>query len=292
MKIFRNTALIILGVLVLSIVFSSIVELNAMSTSTHNLRTAMTIASKYALESFEITQFSGLDDDVGSSYDISKPQYKNAYIAYLDSLEKQGRENGFTASSSDFQEIIGFLRDEVNSYDPSNPNSSVLGPFAFGWTYLEETRLQKEFEDCLTKIVQANYNPTGDEVQSLAFSGTNVLRIKSVKVEITNGPKLVNLTSGMNPSDPVYKTYLKLFGSTKSDAVKIINGINAFDVMYNYVITYEVKFTVEWEHHTVTPFFNVSGMGRKLASQYVDERNQIKIDMQPMVMTRQYAILN
>lgn len=292
MKLFRNTALIILGVLILNIIASSIVEMNAMSTSTHNLRTAMTISSKYALESFQITQFSGFDDNLGTSYNISDTYNRNAYIAYLDSLEHQGEEIGFTASGSDFQSIVDFLRNEINSYDPTDPNSSVLGPFAFSWTFLEQNRLQREFETCLRNIINANYNPPDEYSQALAFSGKNVLRIKSVKAEIIDGPRLVNLTTGLNPADPQYKTYLKLFGSTKTQAVNMINGINAFEIMYNYVITYNVRFTVEWEHHTITPFFNASGIGRSIAPQYVNERNQIKINMPPMVIERQYAIIN
>jgi len=292
MKLFKNTALIILAALILNIVVSSVVETNAMGTNTHNLRTAMLVSSKYALESFQITQFSGFDDDLGTSYNIGDINNKNAYLTYLNSLEQQGEANGFTANGSDFQSIIDFLRDEVNSYDPTSPNSSVLGPFAFSWTFLEERRLQNEFEKCLKNIIDANYNPSGKNSTALAFSGTNVLRIKSAKAEIIEGPKLVNLTMGLNPADPLYITYLKLFGSRNTQAVNMINGINAFEIMYNYIITYNVKFTVEWEHHTITPFFNAGGIGRSLASQYVNEKNQIQIDMPQMVIIRQYAILN
>lgn len=292
MKIFKNTALIILGVIFLNIFASSIIETNAMNTSIHNLRTAMTVSSKYALESFSITQFSGFDDNLGTSYNINNAHNKNAYINYLNSLEHQGNINGFTALGSDFQSTIDFLKNEVREYEPTNPNSSVLGPFAFSWTFLEQNRLEKEFGTCLKNIIDANYNATGNSQKSLSFSGVNVLRIKSVEAEIVNGPNLVNLTEGLNSSNPLYKTYLKIFGSNKTQAVNMINGINAFEVMYNYIITYDVKFTVEWEHHTTTPFFNAGGMGRSIASQYVNENNQIKINMEPMVITRQYTVLN
>lgn len=292
MKLFRNTALILLAALILNILASSLIEMNAMSTSTHNLRTAITVASQYALNSFEINQFSGYDKNLGGSYDIGDVHNRNAYMNYLNSLEDQGRSYGFTASGSDFQSIIDFLKNEVSSYNPSNAKSSVVGPFAFGWTFLEKNKLEKEFEQCLRNIINSNYNPSNDNTTALAFSGLNVLRIKSVKAEILRGPNLVNLTTGLNPKDPAYKTYLKLFGSTKTQSVNMINGINAFEVMYNYVITYEVRFTVEWEHHTVTPFFYAGELGRNLMSQFVNEKKQIKINMPTMIFTRQYTILN
>lgn len=290
MKIFRNTALVILAVLILNIVVCSIIEMNAMNTSTHNLRTAMSVSSQYALESFQITQFSGFDDNLGSDYNINDAHNKDAYLRYLDSLQKQGEANGFTANGSDFQSIIDFLKGEVSAYDPSVSSSSVLAPFAFNWTFLEQERLQKEFSSSLNSIINANYNPSDDTAVALAFSGKNVLRIKSLKAEIIDGPKLVNLSDGLNPSNPLYRTYLKLFGSKRTEAANMINGINAFEVMYNYIITYDVKFTVEWEHHTITPFFN--SLDRVIPSEAVDERGQIIIDMQPMVITKKYAILN
>ena len=287
---FRNTALVILAAIFLNIAVCSIIETNAINTSTHNLRTAMTISSQYALDSFQITQFSGFDDNLGSSYDISDSHNKNAYLDYLNSLQTQATSKGFTASGSDFQSIIDFLKDEVNSYDPSNPKSSVLAPFAFNWTFLEERRLENEFASSLNSIINANYNPSDETVNSLVFSGKNILRIKSAEAKIVDGPKLVNLADGLNPNNPLYKTYLQLFGSKRAEAANMINGINSFEVMYNYVITYDVVFTVEWEHHTITPFFN--SLNRVIPSQYVDERGQIVIDMQPMVITKKYAILN
>jgi len=291
-KIFRNTALVILIVILLSLFSSMVVEINALNTSMHNLRTAMIVSSKYALESFSITQFSGFDDKMGSAYNIQDTHNRNAYISYLNSLEQQGNNHGFTALRSDFQSTIDFLKHEISAYSPSDPHSSVLSPFVFSWTFLEEKRLQKEFETCLQNIIDYNYNATGQSRQSLAFSGQNVLRLKSVTAKITDGPKLVNLTEGLNAYNPLYKTYLKLFGSTKTQAVNMINGINAFEVMYNYIITYDVEFSVEWEHHTVTPFFKAGGVGRTIAPQYLNENSQIKMDMQPMVITRQYTVIN
>ena len=175
MKIFRNTALILLVVVILNVIASSIIEMNAMNTGTHNLRVAMYVAGQYALDSFQISRFSGSDDTLGTSYNISDTHNRNEYLRYLKSIEQQGIVQGFMNGDSDFHAIINFLRDEINSYNPANPDGGVIAPFSFDWTFLEQRKLQTEFERCLREIIQANYNPSDETQKSLAFSGTNVL---------------------------------------------------------------------------------------------------------------------
>lgn len=288
MNVFKKIALSVLIVLFLNIAVSSIVEINAINTSLHNIKIASNIASKYALNSFEITQFSGFDNNVGSVYDIGNPQNRTAYENYLRNIETQGTVKNINKPGSDFSAIIYFLKSELERYDDFG--GSVLAPFAFNWTYLEEKRLSDEFKRTVNNIIDANYSPTGDDM-ALAFSGRDVVRITDAKAKIINGPTLINLSEGLaNKNSPDYKTYLSLFGSTRQEAMAMHSSLSSVEDIYNYIIVYDVEFTISWEHHTITPFFN--SLNRAIPSQFVNEKGQIKLTMEPTKLIRRYVVTN
>lgn len=297
MNLFKRTALTILAIFFLNIIISSIIEMNALTTSKHNIETAINIAGKYAVESFEITQYSGFDDNLGSNYDISDNHNQMALEQYYDEIERQSFIEGINTEGSDFRLTLEFLRNELDEYRSGN-TSSVLSPFAFSWTFVEEERLNREFADTINRIVQANYNPGADvDDKALAFSGRNVLRITDTNARIVNGPTLINLTEGLDPSSPTYKTYLSIFGTSRNEAMMMYNNMNDIQQMYNYMIVYDVEYTVNWEHHTTTTFFKgtipfVNGDVPIFPPEYIDENDQIILTMSPITYTKRYVVIN
>lgn len=294
MNFFRNTALVIAAVFVITFASCTIAEGFAMQRELHVLDSSIHIASTNALNTFQITQFSGFDDNLGFSYSMDDKTNKEAYRAYLQSIEEQAEDEGILTDNSDITDILYFLNKEVDDYE-NGDTDSVLSPFIFGWTYLDRDKLEKEFENSLRKIIDYNYNPDSDIVDdtALAFTGRNVLRISDVDVEVS-GPYLINLSNSADPSDPEYLTYLKLFGTDRQEALEMVDD-NGNPDMYNYIIAYDVTFSVNAEHHTITPFFSTLGKTIPASldiSKYVDERNQIIVPIKDRSISRRYVITN
>lgn len=294
MNIFRTTALAIFAVFVITWSSCMIAEGFAIQNELHVLNTSMRIASTNALNTFQITQFSGFDDNVGVSYSMESDEYKANYREYLKEIEAQAKGQGLMTENGDITDILYFLNQEVDDFEDGNIDS-VLSPFIFGWTYLDESKLEEEFEASLRKIIDYNYSPDSDTVDdvSLAFTGRDVLRIAGVDAEVS-GPYLLNLSNSASQTDPEYLTYLKLFGTNRQDALSMIDN-NGNPDMFNYVIAYDVKFSVDWEHHTITPLF--STLGKSIPStldmaKYVNEKGQIKLPMEGRTISRRYVITN
>lgn len=117
MKLFRNTALALLVVIGLNILISSLVEWNAITTEIHSLESTARVASEHAIGEFEITQFSGFDDNLGNTFDISDHHNAAAYSNYLHEMEIEAK-NKMRGSyqDSDMQHIVSFLSDELKDY--------------------------------------------------------------------------------------------------------------------------------------------------------------------------------
>ena len=292
MNFFKYTAFTIAAVFVITFASCTIIEGFALQNELHVLETSTRVASSNALNTFQITQFSGFDDNMGVSYSMDNDDYKRNYMAYLDSIKEQAKDANLLKENSDITDILYFLNQEVDDYEHGN-TESVLSPFIFGWTYLDKAKLEDEFESSLGKIIDYNYSPDTVDDIALAFSGRNTLRIKDVKVDVS-GPFLVNMSNSADRSDPEYLTYLKLFGTSRQEALEMIDD-NGNPDMYNYMIAYDVTFTVYPEHHTTTPLF--STLGKKIPasmhlSGFVDERNQIIVPLEAQTMSRRYVITN
>ena len=152
MKLFRNTALALVVVLALSMLISSLMEWNAMTTEIHALESTIRVASEHAIGEFEITQFSGFDDNLGDSHNASEYKY---YLKQLEIESKEAMRGDYVGS--DMEHIISFLGDELADYK-SGDTESVLSPFAFSLTFLEEDKLTADFNETVSSLIRHNYN--------------------------------------------------------------------------------------------------------------------------------------
>lgn len=299
MKLFRNTALAIVVVIVLNILISSLTEWNAITTEIHALGSTARIASEHAIGEFEITQFSGFDDNLGNTFDISDGHNSAEYRKYLQELEAEAkRKMRGTYNNSDMQHIIMFLQEELSDFKTGR-NKSVLSPFAFSFTFLEEKKLTSDFSETVRTLVRHNYEPTVKEMENspksinpLAFNGTGTVEITKATAKITEGPKLLDLTGGIYDGTDKYAAFAKLFGTKNKNAMDMVNGVHLLHNMFNYVVYYDVEFTIEWKHHTRTLFFKAAGFGESISGNFVDDQGQIAIPMKPIVLHRRYIVTN
>lgn len=299
MKLFRNTALALVVVLALSMLISSLIEWNAITTEIHALQSTVRVASEHAIGEFEITQFSGFDDNLGNTFDISDSHNASEYKYYLKELEIEAKEKmRGDYVDSDMEHIITFLGDELTDFK-SGDTDSVLSPFAFSLTFLEEDKLSADFDETVVSLIRHNYNPTSDEIgdndkviHPLAFSGTGTVEITDTSAKIIEGPKLMDLTGGIHEGTDKYAAFAKLFGTENKGAMDMVNGIHLLQNMFNYVVYYDVEFTINWNHHTRTLFFKQAGFGENISSSYVDEFGQIVVPMEPIVLHRRYIVTN
>lgn len=299
MKLFRNTALALVVVLALSMLISSLMEWNAMTTEIHALESTIRVASEHAIGEFEITQFSGFDDNLGNTFDISDSHNASEYKYYLKQLEIESKEamRGDYVGS-DMEHIISFLGDELADYK-SGDTESVLSPFAFSLTFLEEDKLTADFNETVSSLIRHNYNPTAQEmgdsekaINPLAFSGPGTVEITGASAKIVDGPKLMDLTRGVHEGTDKYAAFAKLFGTENKGAMNMVNGIHLLQNMFNYVVYYDVEFTINWNHHTRTLFFKQAGFGENISSEYIDDQGQIVLPMKPIVLHRRYIVTN
>ena len=299
MKLFRNTALALLVVIGLNILISSLVEWNAITTEIHSLESTARVASEHAIGEFEITQFSGFDDNLGNTFDISDHHNAAAYSNYLHEMEIEAK-NKMRGSyhDSDMQRIVSFLSDELKDYKKGKAKS-VLSPFAFSLTFLEEQKLMSDFNETVRTLVRHNYEPKSSEIgkhknsiNPLAFNGTGTVEITKVTAKITDGSKMMDLTNGIYEGTEKYAAFGKIFGTKNKSAMDMVNGIHLMQNMFNYVVYYDVDFTIEWSHHTRTLFFKAAGFGNMISGDFIDDQGQIAIPMKPIVIHRRYIVTN
>lgn len=299
MKLFRNTALALVVVLALSMLISSLIEWNAMTTEIHSLESTVRVASEHAINEFEITQFSGFDDNLGNTFDVSDSHNAAEYKNYLRELEYEAKESmRGDYVDSDMEHILSFLGDELSDFK-TGKTESVLSPYAFSLTFLEQNKLSSDFNETVTTLIRHNYNPTVSEMGSgdnvvnpLAFSGPGTVEITGATAKIVDGPKMMDLTNGVHEGTDKYAAFAKIFGTKNKAAMNMVNGVHLVQNMFNYVVYYDVEFTINWSHHTRTLFFKQAGFGENINSSYVDELGQIIVPMKPIVLHRRYIVTN
>lgn len=299
MKLFRNTALAIVVVIALNILISSLIEWNAITSEIHALESTVRVAGEHAIGEFEITQFSGFDDNLGQTFDIDNTHNQTEYKQYLSTIKHEAQSKmGSKYEDSDMQLILEFLEGDLTNFC-SGQVHNVLSPFAFSLTFLEEEKLNTDFNETVTSLIEHNYNPKTDDIQKseksvnpLAFSGPETVEIVRTSAKIIDGPKMLDLTQGVNTGTEKYAAFAKIFGTENRAAMNMVNGIHLAQNMFNYVVYYDVEFTIDWNHHTRTLFYKSAGFGKHLAGDYIDDRGQIVVPMKPIVLQKRYIVTN
>ena len=127
----------------------------------------------------------------------------------------------------------------------------------------------------------------GVNMYELAFTGMDRVRLNGVDVNVT-GPILIY---ERNPD--ASRTFISLFGSNRTSALDMTGAHESSLREYDYVIAYDVEFVVHWKHETITPFFrNWADTRDRISSNYLNENNQLEIEMNDIVFQKRYILTN
>ena len=282
MNLFRNVALAFIIVIAINIGLSMAIEAVMISTELQTIKTSMKVASSDALNRFEVTTFSGFDDNLKESFDIRDRFDRNDYLDYLDEIQRQAIQKNIY--EGDIKIINEYLKDELAAY---NVKDNIYAPYAFRWTFLEERRLEEQFKESLINLINENYKK--------ANNNYNVdIGLNDIDVEI-DGPYLVDLASSQNESSVDHITYMQVFGTPRREAIDMVDDLQNIESFYNYMIVYDVKFTVnKWKHHTMTPMFRQSNYFKFTNnSNYLNDLEQLIVEIkEPITFNKKYVVIN
>ena len=282
MNLFRNVALAFIIVIAINIGLSMAIEAVMISTELQTIKTSMKVASSDALNRFEVTTFSGFDDNLKESFDIRDRFDRNDYLDYLDEIQRQAIQKNIY--EGDIKIINEYLKDELAAY---NVKDNIYAPYAFRWTFLEERRLEEQFRESLINLINENYKK--------ANNNYNVdIGLNDIDVEI-DGPYLVDLASSQNESSVDHITYMQVFGTPRREAIGMVDDLQNIESFYNYMIVYDVKFTVnKWKHHTMTPMFRQSNYFKFTNnSNYLNDLEQLIVEIkEPITFNKKYVVIN
>jgi hypothetical protein len=282
LNLFRNVALAFIIVIAINIGLSMAIEAVMISTELQTIKTSMKVASSDALNRFEVTTFSGFDDNLKESFDIRDRFDRNDYLDYLDEIQRQAIQKNIY--EGDIKIINEYLKDELAAY---NVKDNIYAPYAFRWTFLEERRLEEQFRESLINLINENYKK--------ANNNYNVdIGLNDIDVEI-DGPYLVDLASSQNESSVDHITYMQVFGTPRREAIDMVDDLQNIESFYNYMIVYDVKFTVnKWKHHTMTPMFRQSNYFKFTNnSNYLNDLEQLIVEIkEPITFNKKYVVIN
>ncbi len=282
MNLFRNVALAFIIVIAINIGLSMAIEAVMISTELQTIKTSMKVASSDALNRFEVTTFSGFDDNLKESFDIRDRFDRNDFLDYLDEIQRQAIQKNIY--EGDIKIINEYLKDELAAY---NVKDNIYAPYAFRWTFLEERRLEEQFRESLINLINENYKK--------ANNNYNVdIGLNDIDVEI-DGPYLVDLASSQNESSVDHITYMQVFGTPRREAIDMVDDLQNIESFYNYMIVYDVKFTVnKWRHHTMTPMFRQSNYFKFTNnSNYLNDLDQLIVEIkEPITFNKKYVVIN
>ena len=282
MNLFRNVALAFIIVIAINIGLSMAIEAVMISTELQTIKTSMKVASSDALNRFEVTTFSGFDDNLKESFDIRDRFDRNDYLDYLDEIQRQAIQKNIY--EGDIKIINEYLKDELAAY---NVKDNIYAPYAFRWTFLEERRLEEQFKESLINLINENYKK--------ANNNYNVdIGLNDIDVKI-DGPYLVDLASSQNESSVDHITYMQVFGTPRREAIGMVDDLQNIESFYNYMIVYDVKFTVnKWKHHTMTPMFRQSNYFKFTNnSNYLNDLDQLIVEIkEPITFNKKYVVIN
>ena len=282
MNLFRNVALAFIIVIAINIGLSMAIEAVMISTELQTIKTSMKVASSDALNRFEVTTFSGFDDNLKESFNIRDRFDRNDYLDYLDEIQRQAIQKNIY--EGDIKIINEYLKDELAAY---NVKDNIYAPYAFRWTFLEERRLEEQFKESLINLINENYKK--------ANNNYNVdIGLNDIDVKI-DGPYLVDLASSQNESSVDHITYMQVFGTPRREAIGMVDDLQNIESFYNYMIVYDVKFTVnKWRHHTMTPMFRQSNYFKFTNnSNYLNDLDQLIVEIkEPITFNKKYVVIN
>lgn len=232
MKYAKRIALLITASLVLTVFVSMGTEYYSMMQNKSTMETAAYLAYQYAIQAIQSTDSSTLVKDANNpSATIQTERYGD----YLGDLEQM--YNSVTTTNSSFSRVLQFLKNNLAEYK-SNKTHELFTPLQFGITYVDEDSLQSYMQEYLSKVIESNHFTSSD------------IYSDSVKVTITSiTPSLVNIKDSANSA-----IYLELFGISNTEGLSSVEGL---DSMYDYVVKYDISFTVEWMHPTSSRLFNL-----------------------------------
>lgn len=247
---------------------------------------AVRIAANDALTSFSNLDF-GKGNGSAETYDITQPENREFYEGYLNQLEQESKSKGIFIGS-DMETILGFLKKSLKEF--LNGKETVFTPMQFGYTYLDESVMGKRFEQSVRKLIQQNYSKENNGVE-LAFTGDNRIRVNDTEAKIVKGPVLLDLRGANAAGHGEHRSFGSIFGTARQEALEMVGEQEAGKPEYDYVIAYDIEFQVQWEHHTVTPFFLRNRYGDDKPG-YLDDRDQLVIQMPKITYRKRYILTN
>lgn len=284
MKIFSKIMIALMLILFCNISVSVFTEIEGLEDKRDNLGLAIRLAYKNAVVGQQT-----LDEDGMNGLGAVTGDYINTYKVYLQTLDAQARAKGIKTSETDLYRILNFLNRNVNEY--TRTGEALYTPIQFSITYVDPVTFERDFTEYLQKIIDDNYGaPTEAGETENVFRGRNSLLLDDVKVRIT-GPELRFLNVNDN-------AYASIFGSKHYEAVKIVQGVNRNDKMFNYVVVYDVSIEVEWSSVTSTPYFNFGPdksrpyFKLRLPDSYLANGGQLKIPGPKRTYHIEYVLTN
>lgn len=232
MKHARLIAFTLTASVVLAVFVSLGQELYCLKQNKATVETAAYLAYQYAIQAIQSTDSSTLVKDANNP---SATIQIGSYEAYLSSLEQM--YDSVATTNSSFSRVLGFLKDNLAEYK-NNKTHELFTPLQFGITYVDETSLKSYMQEYLSKVIASNHFTSSD------------IYPDTVEVTITNiTPSLVNIKDSANSA-----IYLELFGISNTEGLSSVEGL---DSMYDYVVKYDISFTVRWMHPTSSRLFNL-----------------------------------
>jgi hypothetical protein len=88
---------------------------------------------------------------------------------------------------------------------------------------------------------------------------------------------------------------MQVFGTPRREAIDMVDDLQNIESFYNYMIVYDVKFTVnKWKHHTMTPMFRQSNYFKFTNnSNYLNDLEQLIVEIkEPITFNKKYVVIN
>lgn len=277
--------------------WSMVLETMAIRNERQDVETALKVASRAATKVFNSFHFSSSEDDLSGAtlfYDINNSQNRSTYLEYLSVLETQGKTMGIW-ENSELTKKVTQLHNSLNEYN-SGSSTSIYTPQQAFLTFLDEKYVESEFRKASSNIIGFNYNAETTGLGG-AFTGADRVRVVSAKATQIGQPTLINFGKASNMSSQEYLAFVSLFGTSNYDASSMPTSMTQGNE-YLFTIAYDYEFEIQWEHHTISPFFHVkpSYFWNKMVADngrpIIDERGQIVIQMPSIKIKQRYILTN
>lgn len=301
----RKTLLWCLAAIFLIILISAVIEGIAIRREIGEMNLSTRVAGDGALVRFSNLEFGATDFYASSgkgdlaytsgAFNIKNDSTFNRYTLYLNALKDEANDAGIYTNNSDIKFIIEQLRESAEDYrrgrdDEGSYVDYCYTPMQFGYSFLDEKMLEAIFEEDLRRIVTANYHQdegNGVNMYELAFTGMDRVRLTGVDVNVT-GPILLY---ERNPN--ATRSFSSLLGSSRASALDMTGAHESGLREYDYVIAYDVEFSAQWEHETITPLFrNWANTRDRIDASYLNGNEQLKVEMNDIVFQKRYILTN